>query len=417
MESQEENPSANSSKDLNPSTRSIGGLDGLLFCISDVRHGVGPLLSIHLRNALQWDPAKIGMTLATVEFSAFLSQIPAGLLVDASRWKRAIIATACGLIILGSFIILCLSSFKAIIIAQLLMGISIALLTPALSSITLGLFGRKKFASRIGKNEVLNHCGNVFSALTAGVASYLLGSQWIFILLIGFAIGSLLSLLFIKPKEIDYAVARELAQNENNNEPISVAKLLKRNSIIIFNISLVLYYMANGAQMSLVGQILANKDSAHSPLYIAGCMIIAEIAMIGTAFTMSCIVNHYNRKSLFLTAFTILPIRAVLYTLADNPFFLLMIQILDGIAAGILGVIGIVIIADLAIDTGRFNFLQGIGGMAVGLGESMSQLFAGFVAKFFGFNMSFFFLASVALVGILFFTFFMPETKPRRLKT
>jgi MFS family permease len=398
-------------EELNPSKQTVVGLNSLLFCLSDVRNGIGPLLSIHLRNALNWDAAKIGIALATVEFSAFLSQIPAGLLADASRHKRAIIAAASCMIISGCFIILTFPFFSAIILAQLMMGISIALISPALGAITLGLFGRKKLPARAGKNEIWNHFGNVSSALAAGVTGYLLGSQWIFYLVIGFGLASLLSLLFIRPKEINYAVARELPRMSATTEPVPLLHLFKRSPILIFNTSLILYYIANGSQMALVGQILANKDPVHSALFIASCMIIAELTMICVAYIMSRIVNYYNRKTLFLAAFIILPVRAILYTVVDNPYLFLLIQTLDGVAAGILGIMGTVINSDLAVGTGRFNFLQGMGAMSTNVGESISQIFAGFIARSFGFNTAFFTLACIAISGFLFFAFLMPETK------
>lgn len=399
------------SKKFNPSSSSKIGLNGLLFCISDIRHGIGPLLSIHLRSALKWDPAKIGLALAAVEISAFLSQIPAGLIADSSRKKRTIIASACSLIILGCLIFLGSINFSSIIFAQLLMGISIALISPALGSITLGLFGRKKFPERVGKNEIWNHCGNVVSALTVGSFGYFFGTQWIFYLLIGFALGSLSFLSLIRPNEIDYLTAREA--DAEKKEPLSLAILLKRKTVIIFNISLVLYYMSNGAQMSLVGQILANKDPKHSALLIAACMIIAEIVMVATAYIMSRIVNRFNRKTFLFVAFSLLPIRAILYTLVESSSLLLLIQILDGIAAGILGVIGAVINSDIAINTGRFNFLQGVGATSIAIGESISQILAGFIAKSVGFNVSFISLALIAVIGNFFFTCLMPETKNR----
>lgn len=403
-------------EELNPSKQTVRGLNSLLFCISDVRNGIGPLLSIYLKNLHGWDSAKIGIALATVEFSAFLSQIPAGLLADASRHKRSIIAIAACMIMLGCLIILFLPFFSMIILAQLLMGVSIALISPALGGITLGLFGRKKLPVRAGKNEMWNHFGNVTSALAAGLTSYFFGSQWIFYLVIGFAFGSLVSLLFIKPNEIHYAVARELPVMDSTlqgkqPEPVPILTLFKRSPIIIFNFSLILYYMANGAQMTLVGQMLANKDPLRSALFIAACMIIAELTMILVAYIMSRIVNKFNRKTLFMTAFLILPTRAILYTLVDSPYLLLLIQTLDGVAAGILGIMGTVINSDLAVGTGRFNFLQGTGAMSTNVGESISQLFAGFIAKSFGFNVSFFALALIALTGSMFFAFLMPETK------
>jgi MFS family permease len=398
-----------SEKEFNPSTSSIIGLNGLLFFISDIRHGIGPLFSIHLRSALQWDPAKIGFALAAVEFSAFLSQIPSGLLVDATTRKRAIISSACILIIIGCIIIYWFSTLYSIVFAQLLMGISIALISPTIGSITMGLFGRKKFPKRVGKNEVWNHAGNVFSALSVGLFGYFLGSKWIFIILVGFAIASLIFVSIIRPNDIDYASAREEDTTTNKLTPLKF--LFKRKEIIIFNASLILYYMSNGAQMSLIGQILALKDPLNSSLLIAGCMIITELVMIVIAYIMSRIVNLFNRKIFFLIAFCLLPIRAILYTLVDSEYLFLLIQTLDGVAAGILSVIGVIINSDLAYKTGRFNFLQGVGAMSIAIGEACSQLFAGLIANFFGFNYSFFSLAFLAFLGILFFSCLMPETR------
>jgi predicted MFS family arabinose efflux permease len=401
--------------ELSPSGQSQRSLSGLIFCISDIRHGIGPLLSIHLRNSLHWDPAKIGLALAAIEFSAFLSQIPAGLLIDSSKRKRSIIAFSALLIIIGCLIILLNTSLSWIISAQLLMGIAVALILPTLGSITLGLFGRKKFASRLGRNELWNHLGNVFTALTAGLIAYKFGSFAIFFLLIGFAIGSLIFLSFIKPREINYEVSRELP-TEANTSAIPVKDLFKRKSIIIFNISLILYYLANGAQMSLVAQMLAIRDPKNGALLIAACMIIAELTMVIVAYVMSKVVNRFNRKTLFLTAFIILPVRALLYVIVENSYLLLLIQTLDGVAAGILGIMGTLINSDLAINTGRFNLIQAFGGMSNSIGESLSLVSAGLFASIFGFNTSFLFLVAVGILGTAFFSIFMPETKPTEVK-
>jgi len=44
-----------------------------------------------------------------------------------------------------------------------------------------------------------------------------------------------------------------------------------------------------------------------------------------------------GRKLIFLAGFAVLPIRGVLYTLAQKPYALVSIQVLDGIGAGIFG--------------------------------------------------------------------------------
>ncbi len=55
----------------------------------------------------------------------------------------------------------------------------------------------------------------------------------------------------------------------------------------------------------------------------------------------------WGRKPLLLIAFGVLPVRAVLYTLTANTVALVAIQILDGVGAGIFGVVSVLVIADL----------------------------------------------------------------------
>ena len=73
----------------------------------------------------------------------------------------------------------------------------------------------------------------------------------------------------------------------------------------------------------------------------------------------------------------ILPIRGFLFTLMDSPFGVVAIQLLDGVAAGIFGVISIIIAADLMRGTGRFNFAQGLVALSTGLGAGASNLLSG----------------------------------------
>ncbi|MBD2518031.1 MFS transporter [Nostoc sp. FACHB-973] len=100
-----------------------------------------------------------------------------------------------------------------------------------------------------------------------------------------------------------------------------------------------------------------------------------------------------------------------MYSLNDNPFFLVSVQLLDGIGAGIFGVMQLLVIADLTKETGHFNFAQGGIGAAVGIGASLSNSLAGFVAKEVGYKASFLSIAAIAPSALAFFWFFMPETK------
>ncbi len=83
----------------------------------------------------------------------------------------------------------------------------------------------------------------------------------------------------------------------------------------------------------------------------------------------------------FLVGFAVLPIRGVLYTLTDDPTLLVAVQLLDGIGAGIFGVVGVLVIADLTRGTGRFNLMHGALATATGLGASASHMLTGMIVS------------------------------------
>ena len=119
---------------------------------------------------------------------------------------------------------------------------------------------------------------------------------------------------------------------------------------------------------------------------------------------------------MLLVAFGVLPVRGVLYTLTDNTSALVAIQVLDGVGAGIFGVVSVLVIADLTQGTGRFNFTLGAIGTAVGIGASFSQVVAGSIVQHFGSDAGFIFLATVASAAFGILYFFMPETGGKRLQ-
>jgi len=93
------------------------------------------------------------------------------------------------------------------------------------------------------------------------------------------------------------------------------------------------------------------------------------------------------------------------------PYGLIAIQVLDGIGAGVFGVLGLIVISDLTQGSGRFNLVQGVLATAVAVGASLSNLMIGFIVKNAGYNIGFFTLAGIALLATAAFALLMPETK------
>ena len=139
-------------------------------------------------------------------------------------------------------------------------------------------------------------------------------------------------------------------------------------------------------------------------------IIVAQLVMIPSA-NLAGRLTDTGRKPIFLLGFAVLPIRGVLYTLSNNPYFLVSVQILDGIAGGIFGVLSVLVVADLTKGTGRFNVTQGALNTAIGIGAALSNLLAGFVVQKAGYNVGFLGLAAIAAVATAVFWFLMPETK------
>ncbi len=148
-------------------------------------------------------------------------------------------------------------------------------------------------------------------------------------------------------------------------------------------------------------------------MFMSACVVTTQFVIAIIASWTGRKAGTWGRKPLLLIAFGVLPVRAVLYTLTDNTVELVAIQILDGIAAGVFGVVSVLVIADLTQGSGRFNVTLGAISTAVGIGAALSQTIAGTIVHHFSFNAGFLFLAAIAAAAFGILYFFMPETRDK----
>ena len=104
---------------------------------------------------------------------------------------------------------------------------------------------------------------------------------------------------------------------------------------------------------------------------MSACIIVTQIVIMCFAPAIGRFANLRGRKPLLMFGFGVLPIRAILYTLTHNTESLIAIQVLDGVANAIFGVVSILVVADRTRATGRFNLVQGSLATAVGLGAAL----------------------------------------------
>ncbi|MHC5822520.1 MAG: MFS transporter [Nostoc sp.] len=395
----------------NSKSTSVRSLDRLNLSLGDVRDVFEPYLAIFLAADRHWNPAQVGIALSTTSIAGILAQTPTGALIDASRHKRLMIATATLAVAISYIVIVNFSALPAVVAAQALIGISAVIVGPTVSAISLGVVGKDRLNKRVGRNEVFNHTGNVCAAIVAGLLGQFAGRIWIFYFLVVLCVVTIFSVFQIRNQDIDNTKARGDEQENDTEERATVKDLLGNRTLIIFALSVVMFYLANGALLPLVSQELTAGEQNTPSLYISAAIVVTQLTMIPVAGWAGTAANRWGRKPLLLIAFTAVLVRTVLYTISHNPWFLVSVQVLDGIASGIFTVLVVIIVADLTQGTGRFNLAQGAINTMIGIGAAISNLASGFLVKAAGYKIGFITLGVMAAIGLLWLWLKMPETK------
>ncbi|MGU9857086.1 MFS transporter [Pseudomonas sp. LF245] len=392
--------------------RNTLSLDSLNFFLADVRDGLGPYLAIYLLAVHQWDPASIGVVMTLAGIAALISQGPAGALIDRTRRKRAVVAIAAVLVTASCLLLPFVSSFSLVALTQAASAVAASVFAPAISAISLGITGPRAFTRRTGRNETFNHAGNATAALLAGGLAYLYGPVVVFYLMAAMALASVMAISCVSAKAIDHDVARGFDPDHvtDHAQPSGMGVLLANCPLLVFAICCALFHLANAAMLPLVSQKLAQINLHLATPLTSACIVAAQLVMVPVAWLVGIKADSWGRKPLLLAGFMILPLRGVLYTLSNDPYWLVAVQMLDGIGAGIFGALFPVIVKDLTQGTGRFNVTLGALSTAFGLGAALSSSLAGFVVQQAGYNAAFLTLAGVAGVALALLTLAMPET-------
>jgi len=371
---------------------------------------VGPFLAIYLAG-YHWNEERVGLALAVGGIAGILAQTPAGALVDGLRAKRALVAAAVVALAVGALAIALFPSLWPVLSAEVLIGSTSSVFGPAICAISLGIVGRSAFDARQGRNQTFNSAGNVTAAVSMGLLGYYVSNRSVFFFVVCAAVPTILILLAINPAEIDYEVARGANDGEKAGKAESVWVLMKDHPLVIFLACAVMFHFANAAMLPLLGEHLAKGHGRSSMLFMSACVVTTQLVITLIASWSGRRAGTWGRKPLLLIAFGVLPIRGVLYTLTSNTVLLVAIQILDGVGAGIFGVVSVLVIADLTRGTGRFNLTLGAISTAVGIGAALSQVIAGSIVHHLGSSAGFLFLAGVAAAAFAVLFFFMPETR------
>jgi MFS family permease len=403
-DSQAQSPSRGSA-----SFQSRTGLNAANFFLAEVGGVVMPFLAKFLAER-GWRDGAIGTAIALAGLGVWLMQTPAGFIVDCSRHRRMLLAGASLVVGLGYGLLPLLPSGWWVVEPLVFVaGAGHAFFVPLLGALALGLVGHAALNRTVGVNQGWNHAGNIASALTAMLLVGWLGLPSVFYAVTAASILAALSVTLIRPNEVN-EVRASGAGNGDENRPGFLGLLHDRRVLILFAAA-AMFHLANAPVMPLVGLYIARLGGTDTQ--VAAVVLVAQTVMIPVALAAGWLCDRWGRKWVFAIGFIVLPLRIFLYSLTSDPWMLVALQSLDGIGAGIYGVVIVAICADLTRGRGGFNSLQGLIATAVSVGGVIGPLAAGLLVQHLGFQTAFYAFAGVAAVAALLFLGFMPETCPR----
>ena len=389
-----------------------GALDALNFLLADVRGALGPYLNVFLVTGQGWSQSSVGLVTTIGGLLGLAAQTPAGAAIDATRAKRGLVVAALAVLSAGALIIFAAPHFWPVLAANALMAVVGDLFGPTVAALTLGLFLRQHVARRMGRNAAFDHAGNVAIALAAAGMGWLFGQRAVFLLVPLCALLAAGAVLAIPAASIDHERARGADPEGARPSRADWRAITGCPALIAFALSTVLFHLANAPLLPLVGQKLALADRQFATAMMSSCIIAAQLVMLPIALLAGRKADRWGRKPILVAGFAILPVRACLYTLSNDSAWLIGVQLLDGVGAGIFGVMTPILVADLMRGTGRYNLALGVVATAQGIGASLSGLAAGLIVDRFGYDAAFLSAAGVAVAALCVLAAGLPETVP-----
>lgn len=382
---------------------SLISLSLLCFALADVRDGLGPFIGIYLQQH-NFSPDEIGFIMTLSGLAGIIFSSILGALTDKTKYKRLLLSVMALSIAFSSFILLIKPDFISASIISLIQGIASAGITPLITGITIGLTDKEKLGARFSKNEAWNHFGNALTAALSGLLGYYYGILPVFIIMSTMALLSVIFTIAIKKEHIDYNRARGAVENKKS---ISISEVIKYKPLAAFGAVLFFFHFSNAAILPLLGQAAGEEfKNINTTFYTAMTVLIAQFSMIIMALLALKFINKKGAVTIItLTALCALPLRALIAGFFHTPYMMILIQILDGVGAGFMGVVVPVITAHILADTGRINTGMGMLMTMQTAGAALSTTYAGLLAANISYSAAFIGLAFMAFAALFIFTY------------
>lgn len=386
---------------------SLAALSLLCFALADVRDGLGPFFGVYLQSH-GWTPDAIGYVMTLGGLMGVAAASPMGALVDATRNKRPLLAVVVLGIVLAAVAVFLFPLPLVAGASQITQGLLAAAVAPLISALSLGLVGQAGLPARLGRNEAWNHAGNAASAMLGGAVGWFYGIGGVLLVMAGMGMLSLLAVRRIRPQHIDYAAARGLERDilakggghGAGPAPSRLSLLFGDKTLLCTGGIMLFFHLGNAAMLPLLGQSAVAHFDVDPAVYTACTVLVAQGTMILTALWAAWIAPRRGYGPALLCALIALPVRGLIAGFWHSPWNIIPVQILDGVGAGIMGVVTPGMVALLLRGSGHINLGLGMVMTLQGVGAAFSATWGGVVASEYGYGMAFLALAVAPCIAL-----------------
>lgn len=395
------------------SDRSLTALAVLNFFLADARDGLGPFLDAFLATN-GWSSLTLGWIATVGGLIGLLATPLCGALVDGSTWKRTLVAVPVVLVTVAALVTLLIPDVAVVWAGQIGTAVLGAIVGPALAGLTLGLVGQRLFSQQIARNEFWNHGGNFASLFAVYVIVSMFGEGGVIWLMIATASGALIAILAIDPNRIDHKVARGLSRDDGEPGPSGLQVLVKSRGLILLAVILLIFHWGNAPMSRLIAQQFSIELGTpfRTTALITG---VSQLTMVFVAAATPYLIRRFGLSTVFVIALLALPVRGALAGSVSDFWIVYPVQALDGIGAGLLGIVTPVAVERLLEGSGRFNLGFAAVMTVQGIGASLSNVVAGWLVTEGGYGASHYVGGGIAFVALAVFLVYRNDiVKPYR---
>ena len=381
-------------------SRGIRPLEALNFFMADMQAGIGPFVGVFLL-AHGWQSGWIGTILTIGGVAGTLMTTPVGAMVDATRRKRAYVIVPGIFTVLASAIVLLSQDFWVVASSQIATAIAGAAIVPAVTGITLGMVRQAGFNRQNGRNQALNHAGNMVGAALSGYLGWQFGFVAVFVLAAVFGLISIGCVLAIPKDAIDDDAARGVHEDGDRAGEISgFSVLLSCKPLLILAAALAFFHLGNAALLPLYGLAVVAAHKADAASFVATTIVVAQGVMIFISLFAMRLAEKEGFWLVMLISFASLPIRGAIAAGLITSWGVFPVQVLDGVGAGLQSVAVPGLVVRILHGTGRVNIGQGALMTIQGIGAALSPAIGGWIAQDLGYPMAFLCLGGFALASL-----------------